>query len=447
MKVAIIGAGKLGIKITEALLSIGVEVTLIDKNNEVLEKVSNRFDLLTVNANGKDVSTLREIKVQGYDHLISVTSDDEKNMVICRFAKKLGCKSVIARVRDPEYVNQLNFIKESMDIDYLVNPDLSIANEIHKYLVERYTLSGGIFTTGNVSILEFSSDKLPVLIDKKICNMGTILENLLIVAISRNGKVIIPKGETIINEGDGLYIIGENEPIKTLDKIVHEKGKYTKLQKVMIVGGGKTGYYLAKKLSEFAVSVKLIEIDKARCQYLSEHLDKVLILHGDATDSNLLAEENIDEMDAFVTVTGFDEENLLLALIANQHNVEDVVAKVSRKNYATLIEQMGISMALNPLDISVTSILRFIQGPKKVLFSQMIQGQAEFIEIIADGRMKLLNTPLHRLGLPGGVIVASIKRGTESIIPNGNTMIKEGDQVIFLSLLTDIPKLEAMFNK
>ncbi|MGI6752203.1 MAG: Trk system potassium transporter TrkA [Anaerovoracaceae bacterium] len=445
MKVAIIGAGKLGVNITEALLSIGIEVTLVDKSNQLLQKVSNRLDLLTINANAKNPLTLRNIKIQNFDHLIAVTGSDEKNMVICRFAKSLGCKSVIARVRDPEYVNDLNFIKESLGIDYIVNPDLSIANEIYKYLVEKYTLSGGIFTSGKVSILEFNSNKLPIMIDKRISNMGSILENMLIVAISRSGKVIIPKGDTVVNEGDILYIIGETGPIKTLDQIVHEKGTYTNLQKVMIVGGGKTGYYLAKKLSEFAISVKLIEIDKERCQYLSEHLDRVLILHGDATDANLLAEENLHEMDAFVTVTGFDEENLLLALMANQHDIEDVVAKISRKNYAALIEQMGVTMALNPIDISVTSILRFIQGSKKVLFSQMIQGQAEFVEILADKRMRLLNTPIENLNLPKGVIVAAIQRGDTSLIPNGKTSIQDGDQVIFLSLLSDIPKLEALF--
>lgn len=447
MKVAIVGAGKLGIRITEALLSGGVEVTLIDKNDEILQKVSSQLDLLTVNANAKNVSTLQDIKIQTYDYLVAVTGNDEKNIVICRFAKKLGCKSVIARVRDPEYVNQLNFIKEAMDIDYVVNPDLSIANEIHKYLVEKYTLAGGIFTIGKVSILEFNSDKLPVIIGKKIRNMGNVLENMLIVAISRSGKVIIPQGDTVIQEEDSLYVIGETDPIKTLDQIVREKGTYTNLQKVMIAGGGKTGYYLAKRLSEFDISVKLIEIDKARCQYLSEHLDKVLVLHGDATDPGLLAEENIDEMDAFVTVTGFDEENLLLALIANQHNVEDVVAKVSRKSYANLIEQMGVSMALNPLDISVTSILRFIQGSKKVLFSQVIQGQAEFIEILADKKMKLLNIPMSQLELPEGVIIAAIQRGEETIIPNGKASIQEGDQVILLCLLSDIPKMEALFQE
>ena len=173
-----------------------------------------------------------------------------------------------------------------------------------------------------------------------------------------------------------------SDPIKKLNRKVHEKAKYTNLQRVMIAGGGKTGLYLSEKLAAFGVAVKIIEIDKFRCQYLSERLNNVLILHGDATDQNLLKEENLEGMDAFVTVTGFDEENLLLALMANQYNIEDVVAKVSRRSYADLIEHLGVSMAINPLDMCATGILRYIQGPDLVIASQMIQGQAEFIEII-----------------------------------------------------------------
>ncbi|HYE67548.1 MAG TPA: NAD-binding protein, partial [Anaerovoracaceae bacterium] len=207
-------------------------------------------------------------------------------------------------------------------------------------------------------------------------------------------------------------------------------------------GGGKTGLYLAQKLSEFGIAVKLIERDKARCQYLSNHLDDVLVLNGDATDMTLLQEENIDDMDAVVTATGFDEENLLLALMAKQHGIEDVIAKVSRESYATLIESMGIDMALNPLDMTASNILRFIQGSKRVLSSQLIQGQAEMIEIIADDHMRLTNHPIENIGLPEGVIIAAIHRGNDVIIPNEDTEILKNDKVIIICLLSEIPDLE-----
>lgn len=442
MKVAIVGAGKLGIKITEALLGGDNSITIIDKNEDLLQRLSLQMDLMTVSGNAKQISVLESIDIETYDYLIAVTDSDEKNMVICTFAKELGCPKVIARVRDPEHMNQFDFIKEKMDIDYLVNPDLSISLEIYKYLVEKYTLSNGIFTTGKISLLEFLSDRMPEIIGLTIQEIEALLGNILVVAISRNGKVIIPEKDTTIISDDSLYVVGEKNPVAKLSSRVHEKGKYTDLQKVMIIGGGKTGLYLAKMLSEYGASVKIIEQDKRRCQYLSNHLDDVLILHGDATDLNLLEEENLSEMDAVVTATGFDEENLLLALMAKRHEVEDVIAKISRESYSDLIESMGVDMALNPLDITANHILRYMQGSKRIISSQLIQGQAEVIEIIASDHMKLIGKPIHSLNLPEDVMIAAIQRGSQVIIPNEDTEIQKNDRVVIFALLYDIPDLE-----
>lgn len=446
MKIAIAGAGKLGVKITEALLGGDHSVTLIDKNEALLQRLSSQLDLMTVTGNAKQISLLKNMDIDTYDYLLAVTNSDEKNIIICTFAKKLGCSKVIARVRDPEHMNQLDFIKDTMHIDYIVNPDFSITTEIYKYLVEKYTLSNGIFSSGKAAIIEFISDKLPELIGKPITETTDILGNMLVIAISRNGKVIIPDGDTVIMEEDSLYVIGEKEPILELNSMVHEKGKYTDLQRVMIIGGGKTGLYLAQRLSEFGISVKIIETDKARCQYLSGKLNDVLILHGDATDVNLLEEENIDEMDAFVTTTGYDEENLLLALMAKQRGIEDVIAKVSRESYSALIESMGIDMALNPLDMTASHILRFIQGSKRIISSQLIQGQAEIIEVVADEHMRLIDRPIKSLDLPEDVIIAAIHRGTQLIIPNGSTIIEEDDRVIIIFLLADVSDIEKVLR-
>ncbi len=442
MKIAIVGAGKLGLKVTEALLGGDQAVTIIDQDEAVLQKLSSHLDVMTVNANAKEIKILRSLGISTYDYLIAVTGDDDTNIVIASFAKKLGCSKVIARIRDPEHMDQLGFIKEHMGIDSIVNPDLAITVEIYKYLVEKYTLSNGIFSSGKVSLLEFGTDKMPRLIGVSMRDIGSVLENMLVVAISRNGKVIIPHGDTVIHEDDGLYVIGERAPIMELNAQVHEKGKYTDLQKAMIIGGGKTGYYLARKLSEFGIAVKIIEVDKERCYYLSSHLEDVMILHGDATDLDLLEEENLSEMDAVVTATGYDEENLLLALMAKQHGIEDVIAKISRESYADLIESMGIDMALNPLDITASTILRFVQGSKRVISSVLIQGQAEIMEIVASDHMKLIDTPLRELELPSGILVAAIHRGLEVIIPKGDTVIEEDDRVIIFSLLTELPELE-----
>lgn len=447
MKVAIVGAGKLGVKVTEALLGGDHAVTIIDKNEDILTKLTSHMDVMTVCANGKEIKALQNIGISSYDFLLASTDRDEKNIVIASFAKRLGCSKVIARVRDPEHLSQMDFIKDAMGIDYIVNPDDAITNEIYKYLVEKYTLGNGIFTSGKVSLLEFPVSKLPKLVNLPLTAFSSVLPGMLAVAISRNGKVIVPHGNTIIEPDDQMYVIGEKEPITQLSNKVHVKGKYTDLQKVMIVGGGKTGFYLARRLSEFGISVKVVEQNKARCHYLAANLNDVMILNGDATDKGFLEEENFDEMDAFVTATGFDEENLLLALMAKNHGIEDVIAKISRESYSGLIGGMGIDVALNPLDISVSNILRFIQGSKRVISSHLIQGQAELMEIIATDRMMIMNTPLKDLQLPDDVLIVAIHRGSEVIIPRGDTKIKEDDKVIILCLLSEIPLLERLLRK
>lgn len=228
----------------------------------------------------------------------------------------------------------MDFIKEALGIDYIVNPDLSITMEIYKYLVEKYTLSNGIFSTGNVSLLlEFPANKMNKILNHPMTDMPKLLPGMLVAAVSRNGKVIVPHGSTIVQEGDGLYVVGKKKEIAELNKKVHEKGKYTDIQKVMILGGGKTECSLPKTFN-LRSRCKDREIDKARCHYLATVLNNVMILHGDATDVNLLEQENWTGMDAaFVAVTGHDEENLLLALI-KQNNIEDVIAKISRESYS-----------------------------------------------------------------------------------------------------------------
>lgn len=446
MKIAVVGAGKLGMKVVNALVGGNHSITVIDKNEAILNKISQQYDVLVSCGNAKQISLLRRESINTFDFLIACTDSDEKNIVIASFAKKLGCTKVIARVRDPEHMNQIDFIKETMNVDHIVNPDLGITLEIYKYLVEKYTLTNGIFSSGKVSLVQFKAKRLPRLIDLSMVEVSKVLPNMLVIALSRNGKIIIPHGQTTIEVGDTVYLIGEKNQIAELHRKVYEKGKYTDLQKVMIAGGGKTGYYLADKLSEFGVSVKLIEKSKERCYYLSTHLDDVMVLHGDATDSTLLEEENLDEMDAFVAATGLDEENLLLALIAKQRDIEDVIAKVSRQSYKDLIERMGVDMVLNPLDIVASNILRYIQGSKRIISYLLIQGQAEIMEIIASDDMKLANTPLKYVKLPDGVLIAAIHRGPKVIIPNGDTEIMADDKVTIFCLLSDIGELEKLMT-
>ncbi|AKT47308.1 quinate 5-dehydrogenase [Eubacterium sulci ATCC 35585] len=446
MNIAIIGGGKLGIKVCEALVGGDYSITIVDTNDALLDRLSQQFDVMTVNEDARDINVLKEIGINKFQYVLVATGRDETNLVIGGFAKKLGCHRVIVRVRDPEYMKHFEFIRTSMGIDYIVNPDFAITMEIYKYLSEKYTLNNGVFTSGRIALIEFKAKRKKELIGLKMPDVRRLMPDMLIAAISRNGKVIIPHGNDEIREDDAVYVVGEKNEIMELNKKVHVKGKYTDLQKVMIIGGGKTGYYLAQRLADFGASVKLVEQSKERCQYLSTRIPNVMILHGDGTDMDMLEEENIDEMDAFVTATGYDEQNLLLALTAKQKGIEDVISKISRESYSGLIEEMGVDMVLNPLDITAAYIFSIIQGEKRVISSMLVQGQAEIIEVVATPGMKMVGDTLQNLNLPKGVLIASIYRQGEVIIPDGNARIKDGDRVIMFSLLSDIADLEKLMK-
>lgn len=446
MNIAIIGGGKLGIKVCEALVGGDYSITIVDTNDALLDRLSQQFDVMTVNEDARDINVLKEIGINKFQYVLVATGRDETNLVIGGFAKKLGCHRVIVRVRDPEYMKHFEFIRTSMGIDYIVNPDFAITMEIYKYLSEKYTLNNGVFTSGRIALIEFKAKRKKELIGLKMPEVRRLMPDMLIAAISRNGKVIIPHGNDEIREDDAVYVVGEKTEIMELNKKVHVKGKYTDLQKVMIIGGGKTGYYLAQRLADFGASVKLVEHNKERCQYLSTRIPNVMILHGDGTDMDMLEEENIDEMDAFVTATGYDEQNLLLALTAKQKGIEDVISKISRESYSGLIEEMGVDMVLNPLDITAAYIFSIIQGEKRVISSMLVQGQAEIIEVVATPGMKMVGDTLQNLNLPKGVLIASIYRQGEVIIPDGNARIKDGDRVIMFSLLSDIADLEKLMK-
>ena len=416
MKVLIVGAGKLGYRLAQEMLLSGIEVTIMDTNAKILERVNNQLDVLTINASGVQIDVLKNLNIGIYDLTIAVTSNDETNIVISSIVKKLGCKKSIARIRNPEYVEALAFIKNEMDIDHIVNPELTIAIEISRYLLKKYAFYSSDFVKGRVSMVDYSIDHLPDFIGRKISELKG-LEDVLITAISRNGKLIIPNGKSVLEEHDILYLMGTKEGILNIvdqSKITRDKKE---IKRVMILGGGKIGYYLAKRLLADGIKVKIIEQDKERCIYLSENLDGSLVICGDGSDINLLEEEEIHSMDAFVGVTGFDEENLLMSLLAKQSGVPKVVSKVSRPNYASIIQKLGVDVALNPINISVSNILKFIRGGKVLSVSLLLGNQAEVLEIIATEDLPIIGKPIQELGLPEGIIIGAIGHEGSTIIP------------------------------
>ncbi len=447
MKIAIFGAGKLGLRVTEALVEGDYDITLVDTNENKLNQIGQQYDVLTFVGDAKSVDVLKQINIKSYDFLLSCTSSDDTNILCASCAKVLGCPKVVARVTEPEHMNQMNFICDHFNIDAIINPDMLITGEIYRYLIEQYSLTNGIYTTKRITMIEFEADKEPQFIGEDMKDFRANHPEMLIVGISRHGKLLIPHGDDVIRAGDLLYVLGDKDVMQEFSRKLFKKHqRVQKTQKVMIVGGGRTGYYLAKKLSQFGAHVKIIENDKKRCHYLTNHLPNVMVLHGNGTNIDLLLSENLSSMDAFVTCTGFDEENLLLALTAKNHGVKDVISKISHESYDDLISTLGIDMVLNPMDLSAGTILRMISGEKRVLSTVLLQGQAELMEIYTDEKMGMLGTPLKNLNLPDFFIIAAINRGGETIIPNGNTVIKPGDHVIVVCLLSNIGYVEKLLK-
>lgn len=445
MKIAILGAGKFGRRILEALVDGDYDITIIDTNQDKLSIVEQQFDVATVVGDARKVSVLKQIGIETYDFLISCTSYDDANIISASAAKALGCKKVIARLTSSEHMGQTDFICQHFHIDAIINPDLLITGEIYRYLVEKYSLQNGVYTNKRIAMIEIEAKKESRIIGKPISVFRDFLPNTLVVGISRHGKVIIPHGNDEINEDDILYLVGEKEEMIDYANSFSKKKK-DKAQKIMIIGGGRTGFYLARKLSEYGSLVKLIESDRKRCTFLSNNLKNVMVLNGSGTDMRLLDEEDLDEMDAVIAATGIDEENLLIALTAKNHGIKDVISKVSHENYDDQDYDLGIDMVLNPMDISATTILRILSGSKRVLSSVLLQGQAELLEIYVDSNMKMLNHKLKDLDLPDYAIIAAINRGTKTIIPTGEDEIKPGDHLIIVCLISHIGYIEKLIK-
>ncbi|SCG83279.1 Trk system potassium uptake protein trkA homolog 1 K(+)-uptake protein trkA homolog 1 [Proteiniborus sp. DW1] len=446
MHIIIVGAGKLGYILAEFLSQNDNNVVMIDNNEKTLERANNQFDILTYKGNGAQMSVLEGFNIKNADLLIATTDNDDTNMLICYLAKKMGCKRVVARIRDPEYSDQVDTLKKQLDIDYAVNPELVMAKEIGAHLLKGQALNMEDFAKGKVSIVNYKVNELEGMEGKKIKDIN-IPKSVLIAAILRDGEVIIPYGDTLLHDNDTIYLIGEKESIGMFKSKRESLEHNIVVKKVMILGGGNAAYYLAKKLLKNGIFVKIIEKDEGRCGFLAQELPGALIIHGDATDPYLLTEENISEVDALVSLTGFDEENLLMTLLAKKYGVGKVITKVSRSNYIPIIEQLGINNAINPVMITAGEIMRFIQGGRVVSLFLLLGGKAEVLELIAKENSKIVGKPLAELGLPKGIIIGSIVQNGKVIIPNGDSIINPGDRLIVFCLQSEVMTLEKMFYK
>lgn len=445
MRIIIIGAGKVGYTLAENLSKEGNNVVIIDKNSEILGRAEENLDVMTIRGSGVSTKVLMEADVKHTDLLIAVTSYDEVNMVCCLTAKKLGAPYTIARIRDPEYAEELTMLKEEIDIDMVINPEHAAAEEAARVLNFPTAINVENFADGRVRMVEVKVKSGMAILGMTLNEIShKISSSLLVGAAIRDGEVIIPNGDFSIKENDDLYLIGKTSHVLNFCKGLDSK--YHKARNIMIVGGGRIAYYLTNILYEMDMKVKIIEINREKCKLLSEMLPDTLIIHGDGTDEELLLSENLGDMDGFISMTGIDEENLMSALLAKQHGVKKVITKTSRSNYINIVKSLGIDGVIIPKLITANHILKYVRGKAIESLYKLEEGQAEIIEFIVNANSKFINIPLKKLKLFGDVIIATIVRKNDIIIPHGDDIIKKGDRVIVIAKNSNASNLDEIFN-
>ena len=440
MRIIIIGAGKVGYYLAENLCKEN-HVTIIDKNAAALKKAEENLEVLCIKGSGVSTNVLLEADIKHTDLLIAVTSTDEINMVCCLTGKKLGAVKTIARIRDYEYSQELSLLKEELDLDMVINPELAAADEIARSMNFSAAMNVESFAKGRVKLVEITiTEDMPIAKMRIMDIPNKFSSQILIGVIVRGDEVIIPEGENVIEPGDSIYVMGKSSNIYNFCKMVGKSN--VKVKNVMIVGGGTIAIYLANILTEMDMKVKILEIDKEKCIELSELLPGSLIINGDGSDEELLQSENISDMDAFISMTGIDEENIMAALIAKQNGAKKIIVKISRLNYLNVAKSLGIDSVISPKLITSNRIITYVKRNSIETLYRIIEGKAEIIEFIVERNSKIANVKIKNLKIPQDVIIATIVRKTEIVIPHGEDIIKEGDRIIIITKNKNVIELK-----
>lgn len=444
LRITIIGAGKVGFKLAEMLSYSNHDVLVIEQDAERIRAVEERLDVQTLCANGASPAVLIENGIGDTDLLVAVTENDEVNIVACLFGKKLGAKKTVARIRNPEYLlnNQIGFDKD-LGIDFVINPDYVTAKAIAELVEAPEAIESEYYAGGKIQMLELILPPDAQAVNKMLKDLPSP-NPYLIVAIQRGEKMLIPRGEDRLLAGDKVFVLA---PAKQMEPVEHLLGqKRTRAQRLVILGGTRTAYYLAQKLSGKKIEIKIIEKDRQLCESLSYKLPHVTLIHGDGSDLSLLQEEDIGQADVFAAVTGDDKVNLLVSLLAKHLGAKKTVVKVGRSDYAGLMEKVGIDVVISPRLLTAAAILKFVRRGHIVAISLLGQDKAEMIEFIVPQNCRQANKPIQQINFPRHAIIGAIARGDEIIIPGGNDYITPGDHVIVFALPKAVTAVQNFFG-
>lgn len=451
MKIVIIGAGKVGKKISDQLVMENHDIIVIDNDASRLNTVNNNHDIMCIQGNGTLSEVQLEAGIDSADVMIATMPNDELNMLCCLIAKKLGAKHCIARVRNPEYYRQLDLIKDELGLSMTVNPEFSAAAEISRVLILPAAAQVEVFAKGRVELIEFKITDTNPLVGYTLADIYNKYKiKILVCAVQRDGEVIIPDGNFIPQAGDRISIACNHHEAEKFFKRMGSNNN--KIKSVMIIGGGRIGYYLAKQMSSIGVTVKIIENDYKRCLELSELLTDVAIINADGTDHNTLKEEGIESVDAFAALTGIDEENMIMAMYAKNKQVPKVIAKINRGSYVALSDHIGLDSIVSPKLIAANNILGYIRAMKNSENSnnietiyKLVDEKVEAVEFTVREKAEYTNKPLRELKTRKDALIASIVRKRKPIIPGGDDEILVGDSVIVVTSTNNLQDLSDLF--
>ncbi len=444
MKVVIIGAGEVGFNVARHLVNENKDVVVIDKDHEAIRRVSDSIDVQVVNGAGSSPISLDEAGLKDAEILLAVTNSDEANLVACLVADILSPSTKkLARIRNADFDQYHdNFRKYAPHIDTLINPEIEVVKTIDRMMNMPGVVDVGEFADGRIKFIAILLDKDARLAGTRLLELSSISEKQrpLIVAVIREEKLIIPGGNDRLLAGDLVYFICEEE--KLLDTLTVFDKHAEPVERVLIIGGGKIGIRLARFLDEKPVYTKIIEKNPDRCAKLAERLNKVVVLHGDGSDQELLKEENIQDIDVVVTLTGDEEINILASLLAKQMGARKTITKISKFSYFPLMSTIGIEQVISPRLSAINTILQHIRRGK-VLSSISIKGeQAEFMEAVALETSDIVGKPLKDISFPKGALVAGIIRKKNFIVPTGDSIVNPNDMIIIFARKQAIPKVE-----
>lgn len=438
MNIIIAGCGKVGRALAEQLSREKHDITVIDRKPEAIQQITNIADVRGVVGNGASFEIQMDAGIDTADLMIAVTDADEVNLLCCLIAKKAGGCQTIARVRNPVYHHEIHHIKDELGLSMVINPEWAAAMEMARLLRFPSAIDIDTFANGRIELLRFQLEEQNPLCNNKIKDLHMLSRcEVLICIVERGNEVLIPSGEVELKAGDMISVVASPVNASRFFKTIGIETNQVK--NTMIIGGGKISFYLAKRLLEMGIQVKIIEKDRDACERLCEILPKAMIISGDGTDRELLAEEGLAKAEGFAALTNMDEENVMLALYAKSMSKAKKITKVNRNTFDTIIGSLNIGSLIYPKHITSETILQYVRAMQNSIGSnvetlyRLVDGNAEALEFVIKGKSEVTDIPLQELQLKPHILVCAINRKGKIIIPKGQDCIQEGDSVVIIT--------------